>query len=281
MPTSFGFGSQILLEIVTDILRDFYAHIGYMITDIYAYCVEINQMQQVDKVATYASLLGASLSAFVVIKSIIGTYGIGTEGDPDQDPIEIVYRLCKALGFMGANAWLFNELLKFSTAVGKDITKIVAGADTLPPADGMLDAAASSFFTAACTGVLTAGLIIFSITAAIRGAELTLNKIFLPFFALDIINSNPEKWRMFIFQYGIGFFSYVVQMFCFNVYIILYTRLEFGSFKNFVVLFGWLVLSIRSPKMLEKYIYATGTGQAISQGASRLGQVIMFTMPKG
>ena len=29
-------------------------------------------------------------------------------------------------------------------------------------------------------------------------------------------------------------------------------------------------------EILEKYIYATGTGRAVSQGASRLGQVVMY-----
>lgn len=36
------------------------------------------------------------------------------------------------------------------------------------------------------------------------------------------------------------------------------------------------VTGTQNLKTLEKYIYATGTGRAVSQGASRLGQVVMY-----
>ena len=227
-----------------------------------------------------------ALCSLVVIKQMIGTYGIGTEGDADQNPVEIIFRLCKALAIMAMNSWLFTELLKFFSAVGRDITKAMLG-DTLGISfydtieEQIISQIVNSPMLAICGIVIVIGLVLFSISACLRAAELTLNKVLLPLFCLDILNSNPEKWKMFCFQYGMGFFSYLVQMFCYNVFVILCLRLNLLDMKQFIVLFGWLVLSIRGTKILEKYIYATGTGRGVGQGASRIGQVLMYTRMRG
>lgn len=277
-----NFVTEMLLALFGDFLTDIYSKIGTVITDIYVYTVEINQTEQVAAVVLFSMLLGAGLAGFVVVKEIINNYGLGTTGDPDQDPMEIIFRLCKALGMMGMNTWLFNEMIRFSTAVADDVVEAMNISDGNEEFNNrMLTLLSNSYSaptTAMCSGVIVVGLVLFGIAACIRGAELTLNKILLPIFALDIIKSNPEKWNMFIFQYGISFFSYILQMFCFNMYIIQYLQMDVNDidFKAFLVLVAWLVLSIKTPGWLEKYIYATGTGKAVSQGASRLGQVVMM-----
>ena len=277
-----NFVTEMLLALLGDFLTDIYNKIGTVITDIYTYTVEINQTAEVAAVTTFSMLLGAGLAGFVVVKELISTYGMGTTGDSDQDPMEIIFRLCKALGMMGMNSWLFNEMLRFSNAVADDVVSAMNIANRESEVNNrmlsLLSNAYSSPTTAMCSVVIVVGLILFGIAASLRGAELTLNKILLPIFALDIIKSNPEKWNMFIFQYGISFFSYILQMFCFNMYILIYLQMDVFNmdFKMFLVLVAWLVLSIKTPSWLEKYIYATGTGRAVSQGASRIGQVVMM-----
>ena len=275
-----NYGTEVMLGFVGDTITDLYSNVGLLITDIYAYTVEVNQVSEVNAVCTFSMLLGAALCGMAVVKQIIGTYGTGTEGDPDQDPVEIIFRLCKALGIMGMNSWLFTEFLKFSTALGKDVTRVMAGVSGGNVLyDKMLDNINNSSGSPTwlfCNGAIVIAVLLFALSACQRGAELTLNKILLPIFCLDIINPNPEKWKMFIFQYGTGFVSYILQMFCFNMFVILFLHMGSMGMKEFIVLLGWLVLSIKTPSWLEKYIYATGTGRAIGQGASRLGQVIMY-----
>ena len=275
----FNYATEMILGFIGDVITDIYSNVGLIITDIYTYTVEVNQTNEVSAVCGFSMMLGAALCGLVVIKQIIGTYGIGTEGDPDQDPIEIIFRLCKALGFMGMNSWLFTEFLKFSTALGKDITRTMSGTGGNAMYDKLIDSINRSSGSPTwmfCNGAIVIAVVLFAISACLRGAELTLNKVLLPIFCLDILNSNPEKWKMFIFQYGVGFMSYILQMFCFNMFVIQFLRMPSLGMKEFIVLIGWLVLSIKTPSWLEKYIYATGTGRALGQGASRLGQVIMY-----
>lgn len=275
--TGLNFVTELLIGFLNDLLADLISHVGFLITEFYEEAVKINQTKEVASATVFSMSLGAALSILMVAKQLIGTYGIGNEGDADQDPMEIIFRLCMALGMMGANAWMFDELLKFSTALGNDVTYMLGGkinaqerlATLLGDCDG-------SLFIIFLYGGIISGTLIFGISAFIRGAEITLNKILLPIFALDLIHANCEKWKMFIFQYVISFFSFIIQMFCYQMFAIQLVNLDMSDFKDYLVVIGWLILSIRTPKWLEKYIYATGTGQAISKGAGSIGQVIMY-----
>lgn len=126
------------------------------------------------------------------------------------------------------------------------------------------------------SGILIVGQIVFMFNVFLKAAEITLSKILLPVFALDLINTNSEKWNMFIFQYIINFLGFVVQMVCYQIFTYYFLKLDIFEFMDWMVALGWLFMCLKTPKWLEKYIYATGTGQAIGRGAGRLGQVLMY-----
>lgn len=271
--------TEYMMDMFKDILVSIFDWIGNIITLIHAYILSINQTQAVLSMCTFTMLLGAALSSIVVAKNIIGTYGFGTQGDSDQDAMDIIFRLCLALGVMGANTLIFQEVFKFTNAVSVDITDTfnnIVGQDMVTSLKSIIDSVTSPANLIAAGSVVVA-LCIFTLSAALRGAEITLSRILLPIFALDLINNNHEKWNMFIFQYIMSFLSYVIQQMCYQMFLyFFFNGSNLFSVQDYFVMFGWLVLSIKSPKWLEKYIYATGTGQAISHGAGRLGQVIMF-----
>lgn len=282
-----NFFTEMILVFFGDVFKDICTHIGLYITEIYTFAIEINQTAQVSGVVMFTTILGASLCGLSVTKKLMLTYGAGTEGDADQDSFEIIYRLCIALGAMGANTWMFEKLTSLTKMLGNDLIKAMSGSinfDLNSRLIRSIEQAASSetgtYSGIFCCGIMILGLILFTFTAFLRGCELTLSKVLLPIFALDYINTSAEKWKMFIFQYFIGFFSFVVQMFCFQMYLNVYQATDIMSYdiKNLALLFGWLILSIRSPAWLEKYIYATGVGRAVSNGAGRLGQVLMFSV---
>lgn len=272
--------TDMLLAVEKDILNSVFAEYGVIISNMFDFALVANQSQAITKVCTATMMIGAALCSLVVAKQVIGTYGFGTMGDPDQDAGEIIYRLCLALGFMGANSFIFTEAKRLVTAISQDlifsfsgvsgnvfdvpfIVQIFAGIAT--PAQGII------------YGFMGVALLLFGFSAVMRGAEITLSKILLPIFAIDLINSNHEKWNMFFFQYLVSFGSYIVQQLCFHIFLnLLGGNTVWTNPFEYAVMLGWLILAIRTPKWLEKYIYATGTAQAICNGASRIGQVVMF-----
>ena len=171
-----SFGTGLLYDILSDIMRSIVDHIGFLISDIYSYAVEINNTAQVSAACTYTMLLGAALCTLAVILQLTGTYGMGTTGDPDQDPVEILFRLCKALGIMGANVWIFNQTNAFTTGAARDLTKVLAAAVTSNTINDMMGKV-NDFFTLICAGVCVVCMILFFVSAVLRGAEVTLNKV--------------------------------------------------------------------------------------------------------
>ena len=127
--------------------------------------------------------------------------------------------------------------------INVDLTKVLAAAVTSNTINDMMGKV-NDFFTLICAGVCVVCMILFFVSAVLRGAEVTLNKVLLPIFAVDMLKANPERWNMFIFQYFISFISYLVQMFCFQMYAILYSHLDFTDFRQYLVMVGWLILCI-------------------------------------
>lgn len=272
-----NFVTELLTDVVRDILGDMFAAIGIQIIEIQKLSLVINQTEIVTALCTFSMLLGAALCVVVVGKQVVSVYGFGTQGDPDQDAFEIVFRLCLTLGVIGGNSFFFTELLKLTNAIAADILFIFVGKIAENDLTMMLLNGITGPFNAICMIGIAIGLVMFALSSVIRAAEITLSKILLPIFAIDMLNSNHEKWNMFIFQYVMSFLSYILQLLCYQMFLYQFFK-EGISFMgiDYIAAIGWLVLTVRAPKWLEKYIYATGTGQALSHGASRLGQVIMF-----
>lgn len=272
-----SFVTELLTDFVRDILGDMFAVISGYIIEIENLSLTINQTKVVTEVCSFTMLLGAALCGVVIGKQVIGIYGFGTQGDPDQDAFEIVFRLCLTLGMIGGNSFFFTELVKLTNSVAKDILKIFVGEIAEKDITMMLLGGITGPFHAMCMIGMAVGLVLFALSSVVRAAEITLSKILLPIFALDLLNPNHEKWNMFIFQYGMSFLSYIIQLLCYQMFLFQFFKPGISLLGiDYISAVGWLILTIRAPKWLEKYIYATGTGQTISQGASRLGQVIMY-----
>ena len=271
--------TEYMVDMFKDILVSVFDWIGTLIALIHAWILGANQVPAVAAMCTFTMLLGGALSSIVVAKNIVCTYGFGSQGDSDQDASDIIFRLCLALGVMGANSLIFQELYKLTNAVSQDVTATfnnVIGMDIVSSMKAVIDTISSPANVIAAGSVVIA-MAVYTLSATLRGAEITLSKILLPIFALDLINNNHEKWNMFIFQYIMSFLSFIVQQLCYQMFLsFFFSGGNLYSVQDYFVMFGWLVLAIKLPKWLEKYIYATGTGQAISHGAGRLGQVIMF-----
>lgn len=272
--------TELVKNLLYDITKDIWEIFGDVINKVYALTLGINNTTIVKRLTAFTSAVGIALIIMMVIKQMIGTYALETEGDSDRDPLNVLYRVGKCIAVILCNSWLFDQLIALSYAAGRDIDAITNISNVGAIVDSLINSVnGEGPAKVLCVGVILIGYILFFISATVRGAELTLDRILLPVFAVDIINSSPEKWNMFFFQYVVSFFSYLVQYICFNLMLIFLGQINMFSMDfsiYFMITIGWLVMTLKSPQALEKYIYATGTGKTISNGASRLGQVFLF-----
>lgn len=103
----------------------------------------------------------------------------------------------------------------------------------------------------------------------------------LPIFASDIVSTNNEKWSSFFASYLVLFFGYSIQLFCFDMFINSFASLEFSETLDFhegtvtwMLLIGWLLMSIKAPKWLDRYTYSSGVGHTMGSTAKSFGRIV-------
>lgn len=266
----FGFLGNELLKLVE--------YTKAAINNMFTAIVLINDNQYVSAASKYAQALAMSLLVMLALKKIVMTYGLQTDGDPDQDPFELLFRGTMAMAIISSANILFKEGLKFADAVSNDllktssITDVSSGLTALFQTD--LEKAAVSFTIGAITLVL---IICFHISATIRGAELMLMKIMMPLFACDLINTNAQRWNTFLPDLISTLMSYGLQLFCYFMFTYNFGNISVTNLNSAsIAAFGWMILAIRTPKWLEKYIYKSGVGAAVAKSGQTAAQAAVM-----
>lgn len=254
-----------VLELIADILNN-----------IFAVMVELNNTSEVNSALAFTSSLAIVLITVSTVKTYMTTYILQTDGSAEEDPLNIIVRACQGGVIISISGWIFDELLKISELVTSDLISSVGQTSITSHLSGLIGAALQSLTNS--TGVLiililviVIGMIVFSVVAAIRGAELMLFKILTPIFACDIVGSK-ERWNSFLTSYIITMFSYGLQMFSFRLFCRYVLSLTVAGGGSLVVCLGWLYVMIFVPKWLEKFSYSTGlkqkTGNTVRTAAS-------------
>lgn len=250
--------------------------INNTIVDMFSFAVAINQTTYITELCTYMMLISVALVSLVSLKHGCGIYVFETEGDPEQDPLEMITRIAQTLAVIGSNNWIFDTLFKLSEAFSRDIgvvnsqnvaieLKKLLEDSSYGVLDVPKDSAKILFVLLIIVGI---GLLVFYFALGIRGAELTLMKILCPIFALDLLNSSRERWSAFITDYIMNFLSVGIQLLCFRQLCLSIATIRNDGFgAHAAIAIGWLYLSIRAPKWLEKYTYSSGVKQTASGGA--------------
>lgn len=266
----FGFLGNELLKLVE--------YLKVAINNMFTAIVLINDNKYVISAAQYAQKLAMSLLVMLALKKIIMTYGLQTDGDPDQDPFELLYRGTMAMAIISVSDLLFKEGLKLADAVSNDLLKTSSAMDVSTGLTALfqtdIEKAAVSFTIGAITILL---LVCFHISATVRGAELMLMKIMMPLFACDLINSNPQRWNTFVPDLISTLMSYGLQLFCYFMFTYNFGNISVTNLNSAsIAAFGWMILAIRTPKWLEKYIYKTGVGSAVAKTGQTAAQAAVM-----
>lgn len=250
--------------------------INNTIVDMFSFVVVVNQTTYITELCTYMMGISLALVTLISLKHGVGTYVFETEGDPEQDPVEMITRISQVLAVIGSNSWIFDTLFGLSEAFSRDIGVVNSQNVAIElkklledSSYGVLDVGKDTAKVVFVLLIVVAiGLLVFYFALGIRGAELTLMKILCPIFALDLLNSSRERWNAFITDYIVNFLSIGIQLLCFRQLCLSIATIRNDGFGAYAaVAIGWLYLSIRAPKWLEKYTYSSGIKQTASSGA--------------
>ena len=180
---------------------------------------------------------------------------------------------------------LFQFQAHFTPCFSKHFTTDLVGSanaagysDTTTGLLGMDSAAAGRSYSAymLLVGFITIGTVIFSVVAGMRGAELVALMLFFPFFCLDMLTNSRERWNNFKMAYMFAAITYSFQILFFTIAMKSYATAATGSSGEtslyWIGTIVFLIMAIRGPKTIEKYLYTSGVSNAAHSGIRMLVQ---------
>ena len=214
--------------------------------------------------------IALALIALVVLKIVTAGYLLETDYDSDADPFNLLVRIAETVAIITNSGWLFNFLLNASKDFTTDIIGSVAETGYAGQTRSLLSVDLSGManmllpYLAMIALMLVA--IIFTVVAGLRGGELVFMNLLLPVFALDLLTSSRERWNNFIMGYFTAFFTYGIQILLYNVALKSYATASYSEPLYFITAVTFLIMAIRSPKFLERYLYRSGVSTAATSG---------------
>lgn len=230
---------------------------------------------------TFTTYFALIFVVFVAAKTYFTVHVLETDGDSDDNVLDILYRASQATAVIATNQFITNTLLDFSKIFSQDLSssvelEISTTVLTLLNAARTRDTTGASVFIIILLAIVVA-LVVFIVMAGLRGAELGLVKILFPLFAADLAGLKRERWGNFFVSYLIVIFGYSIQLLCFRAFIGAFSQIAVDKLNaHGLVAFGWLVLMLRAPKWLEKICYTTGISRTVGGGARSLGYLAMM-----
>ena len=275
-----------LTQNICDFLRDLIGgtveYFGKWINNIFLLVVEWNNENVYVKTAErYFIMLGLALVSLITVKQILGGYVMESDYDSDADPFNLIIRIAQTVAVICSSAWIFNFVLNLSKEFASDVVTATSTVGVSNQVQSLLDIDVTSIGLAlsayyAMIGIIVGALIVFTVISGLRGCELIAMKLFLPVFALDLLTSSRERWKNYFMGYLIAFFTYGVQLLFLTIALKSMASLSFSDPQYGFMALAWLIIGIKAPKFLEKYLYKTGVSSAASSGIRMVAQTAMI-----
>lgn len=267
---------NLILNTVVDIANDFITGIlnlvGNFVDYMFVVTLEAGEITYITDLCKLSAGLSLSLLGVAGVKRILAVYVFQTQGDPDEDPIELLYRIAMAVALIGTNSWIYLELKNFFFALAEDI-KGMSGSTGISEniisaisfekieLDGMVLAFLILIF------FLVLSLIIFSLVGAIRAAQITFYRVILPIFTVDLISNEHKAWDAFLKDYLMQYATYCIQLICFQMIAACIAHMSMGAILYLLMAFAWVYIGIAGPEAVKKNLQPTGLAASAGRAA--------------
>lgn len=273
---------QNILSGCAELLQQFLTVFGAIFDNIFVVVAEFNK-DIASGVTDFTLPFSIAFIVFLTIKQYFTVYVLETDGDPDADPLDIFLRAAQAIAVAVCCDWIFDFFLQFSSPFTFDLQSNALNTGGQEVSDTLTELLSipANFQSIPAVIIIiaigvTVAIIIFGISAGIRGAELILFKMLFPLFACDLLTTSRERWNGFFTSYMVTWLAYGLQLVSFNMFAstltVFITADTTDFWKLFAIMVGWLLLMLRAPKWLEKFTYTSG----LASGVHGAGRSLMY-----
>ena len=260
-------------------LDDIIAYFATALADITSLAMNVLDLPIVKNATKYAQTLAFTVLAIKAGSEAFQTYILHQNGDPDADPSGLVIRTGQAVAVIACLPWIVEWMFTLGDKINHDIAGVGAGQAGIADFQFLVSAiTATSGIVVVILGIVVVLLIIVvAVQATIRGAELALMSIIGPVMALNITANNRSVWSAWFRQLVIICTSQAVQLFMLTGAITLLTTQAISS-SGLLLVFGWLWVTIKSPKFIQQFVYSTGLSSAVGGTARQAGSMALMRL---
>ena len=273
---------QNILSGCAELLQQFLTAFGAIFDNIFVVVAEFNK-DIASGVTNFTLPFSIAFIVFLTTQHYFTVYVLETDGDPDADPLDIFLRAAQAIAIAVCGDWIFDFFLQFSSSFTFDLQSnaLNTGEQEISNTLTELLSIPSNFQSIPAVIIIiaigvTVAIIVFGISAGIRGAELILFKMLFPLFACDLLTTSRERWNGFFTSYMVTWLAYGLQLVSFNMFastLTVFITSDVTDFwKLFAITIGWLILMLRAPRWLEKFTYTSG----LASGVHGAGRSLMY-----
>lgn len=250
-----------------------------ILVDLMSTSQDVLQIPLVQNGILYAQALAFTLLVLKVMNEAYQTYILYQNGDPDADPTGLLVRTAQAAAIIACLPWIVHQIFIFGTKVAKDVANLGTGKmgiDDFQFLKTIIVTSGGSVVAFFCI-TLVIMLLVVAIQATIRGAELALMAVLGPIMALNLTANNRSIWSSWFRQVVIICTAQAIQIFMLSGALSLLTSQAISS-KGLILVFGWLWVTVKSPKYVQQFAYSTGFTGAVGGTAKQAGSMAVMRM---
>lgn len=273
-----------LSDIVDSAIAKFFANLfeqlitffATTLAEIMSTSINVLQIPLVQNGIKYAQSLAFVILVLKASNEAFQTYILHQNGDPDADPTGLLIRTGQAVAVIATSPWIVTQVFTFGTKVALDVAKLGTGKT------GVADWTYLSALILKTRGVVVPLVVIIiaicmlvvSIQATIRGAELALMAVLGPILALNITANNRSTWSAWFKQLVIICVSQALQIFLLQGTFALLTSGSISS-DGLIQSLGWIWVAIKSPKFVQQFAYSTGFTGTLGGAGKQAGTMYL------
>jgi hypothetical protein len=246
--------------------------------EIYGITFNITEYPVVKNLTAMSMTIGFSLIAVKVIYDTIVTYQLRITGDPNSNPGGLLVRATISIALIFSLPLILSTIFKLTTYLVKGIESI-DGLKNVINGEGMNIIGAGGalqglLFTLA--SLVIVGIIMLFITliqVGMRSSEMAMVVILAPIMASMFGTGLFKEWWNHLLRLCI---THVIQLIMLKItFYLLIHSWALGEYTPYIIFLGGLAVTIKSPKIAEKYIDSTGVGGAIT-GTTKTAGTMYF-----
>lgn len=264
---------------LTNMFEQLITFFAEVLANIMSSSLNVLQMPLVENGIKYAQALAFTILVLKVSNEAFQTYILYQNGDPDSDPSGLLIRTGQAVAIISTLPWIVTQVFTFGSKVALDVAGLGTGQTGVSDWSMILTFVISSggSIIAIIAIILALALLIVAIQASIRGAELALMAVIGPIMALNITANNRNIWSAWFKQVLIVCVTQGLQIFMLQGALGILTRPSSSiSEAGFLVIFGWLWVTIKTPKYLQQFAYTTGFTGAVGGAGKQAGSMYLM-----